>query len=120
MTLSFEAAEQLRAAGFLDYEIEQYATAVDSESKPQPPIDISQPVWQRAMKSRRDWVEDKISRNWTEAEIREELMNYYRRGEKRSPWDFLRIEYRPPTRIDYREAIRRRAQARVAAVLGRY
>jgi hypothetical protein len=120
LTLSFEAAEQLRAAGFLDYEIEQFATAVDPEGKPQPPVDITTPVWQRAMRSRRDWIEDKISRGWTETEIREELMNYYRRGEKRSPWDFLRVEYRSPQRIDYREAVRRRAQARITAVLGRY
>lgn len=72
------------------------------------------------MKSRSDWIKDKIERGWEDDEITEELRNYYRRGEKRSPFDFLRIEYKPPTKVDYREAVRRRAEARVKVALGRY
>jgi len=120
LTISYEDGQTLLAAGFLQYEVDQYAKAVDPAGNPQPAVDLSQPVWQRAMRSRRDWVEDKINRGWSEAEIQDELMNYYRRGEKRSPWDFLKIEYRSPKRLDYLEAVRRRAQARVTAVLGRY
>ena len=110
MTISFEDGQRLLRAGFVPYEVEQFATAVTPEGLPQPPIDLEGDVWLRVMKSRRDWVNDKIERGWEDEEITNAIMDYYRRNEERSPWDFLKQEYRSPTRIDYKEAIRRRAR----------
>lgn len=120
MTLSFDDAAKLRTSGFLDYEIEQFASAVDSERKPQPPIELDKPIWQRVMASRRRWVDDLIGRDWTSEEIDEELMNYYRRKAERSPWDFLKLEYASKAKVDYRAAIRRRAREEITAALGKY
>ena len=120
MTLSFDDAARLRTSGFLDWEIEQFASATDAKGKLQPPIDLNAPVWQAAMKSRGDWVDDKIARGWTKEEIDGEIMGYYWRKAERSPFDFLKLEYAPPTKVDYREALRRRLEGEVAATLGRY
>lgn len=114
MTISLEDGERLRLAGFLEYEIEQFAAAVDPEGKPQPAINLDTPVWQRVLKSRRDWIDDKVKRGWSDEDITESMMDYYRKSEKRTPWDFLKAEYRPPTRVDYRAAIRRRAREEIA------
>jgi len=114
LTISFEDGERLRLAGFIPTEIEAFATAVTPEGLPQPAIDLEGDVWQRVMKSRRDWVNDKIERGWEDEEITNAIMDYYRRNEERSPWDFLRVEYRPPEKIDYKEAIRRRARETTA------
>ena len=119
MTLSFDDAAKLKTSGFTDYEIEVFATAVDTEGKPQPPIELGKPVWQRVMKSRRDWVDDKINKGWTVEEIEGELMGYYKRKAERSPWDFLKIEYVSKAKVDYRAAVRRRAREEIAE-LGRY
>jgi hypothetical protein len=60
------------------------------------------------------WIRDLRARGWTDEEIERELHAYYMRDTKRSPWDFIRVEYRPPRRKDfrdYREAARTRAEA---------
>ena len=120
MTISLEDAHRLTAAGFVDSEVEAYATATDPKGNPQPPIDLNSPAWQAALKSRREWIEDKVDRGWSPEEINAEILGYYARGAKRNPWDFLKIEYKDPQKVDYRAAVRRRAKARVTAVLGKY
>ncbi len=119
MTISFEDAKRLEAAGFLEYEIAAFALAIDGEGKPQPPVILDSPVWLRVLASRREWVDDKIERGWTDEQITETLMDYYRRKEERTPWDFLKAEYRPPMKVDYTAAIRRRAQMEVAELMRR-
>ena len=121
MTISLRDAELLRHAGFLEQEIEQIASAVTAKGEPQPPIDITSPIWTAVMESRREWWLDKIGRGWTESEITNELQNYYRRDKSRNPFDFIRAEYRPPTkRKDYLELIRKRAAAQIAGELEGY
>lgn len=113
MSLSIADATRLREAGFLQGEIEELSEAKDTSGKDQPPILLDSPVWQAVMKSRQEWWVDKVNRNWTEEDIQREIMGYYERDEKRSPWDFLKAEYRPPKKVDYIEARRKRAEAQV-------
>ncbi|HEC64168.1 MAG TPA: hypothetical protein ENI23_02610 [bacterium] len=119
MTLSFEDAERLQNAGFIPYEIEEFSSAITSDGQLQPPIDLNSPVWTAVIKSRNDWLIDKITRGWSQDEIENSIMSYYAAKRERSPWDFLRAEYHPPTKIDYKSAIRRRAQS-TTAELKRY
>ena len=114
MTLSFEDAERLRLAGFIEFELEEFSTATTPSGQPQPAIDLDGEVWQRVLESRRDWTTDKIVRGWTRDEIENVIMEYYLTKEGRSPWDFLKIEYRPPEKLDYKAAIRRRAGEEIA------
>lgn len=120
MTISQSDAELLASAGFTNREIMELANAKTLKGADQPPININSPAWQRVLESRRQWWTDKLERGWEEGDIIREIENYYKRDEKRTPFDFLRAEYRPPKRIDYMEAIRRRHQAQIHGELDGY
>lgn len=95
----------LRNAGFIDIELQKFESA---DAFPNGPLE-NFPAWMTMMDSRREWVEDKINRGWTEDEIERELANYYRHDSRRTPFDFLRAEYRPPKKSrDYQNMITRR------------
>jgi len=99
-------------AGFLPEEARELTygsrgVAIDAEA-----VFRSKPG-RAARRSRREWVDSLLGQGWTIDEIEREARAYYTRDTRRSPWDFIRIEYRPPTKKDYREAARRRAEAEV-------
>lgn len=48
---------------------------------------------------RKKWIAMLIKRGWNHKQIRDEIANYYTRGKKRSPWDFIRKEYQPVGKI---------------------
>jgi len=120
LSISSEAAQQLLDAGFLGSEVQDIAEAKTSDGKDQPPIDINSPIWQSVMKSRRDWWQDKRDRGWSEEEIITELMNYYRRDKSRTPYDFIRAEYKPPKKVDYIEIVRSRNRAQIIGEIDGY
>ncbi len=116
MSLSQADAKRLTAAGFLQHEIDELAGAKDPSGKDQPAINLSSPIWQATLKSRQDWWIDKINRNWTEDDIHREIIGYYEKNSERSPWDFLKAEYKPPKKVDYIEARRRKAEAQISEI----
>lgn len=120
MSISEADAMRLRHAGFLESEIMKLAEAKTSKGEDQPPVNLSSPAWTRVLESRREWWIDKVDRGWTTHEIVAELENYYRRDSKRTPFDFLRAEYRPPKKLDYLEIVRRRHKEEIESELGRY
>lgn len=68
---------------------------------------------------RGDWIRSLRDRGWSNKEIIREARAYYIRDTKRSPWDFIRAEYKPRQRKDfrdYRTAARARAKAKVKAL----
>jgi hypothetical protein len=106
LSISLGDAERLHRAGFLDAEIEEFSSAQDSLGRNQPPINLSSPVWQSVLRSRRDWTDERLRRGWTPEEIENEIKRYYRMRDTRSPWDFIKAEYRPRARVDYLSRIR--------------
>jgi len=109
MTISMEDYERLERAGFLEFEILGLANATDAAGNPQPPIDLGSPAWQVLLKSRKDWIDDKIERGWEKDEYTREIRAYYERDKKRTPFDWLKEEYKPKKKkADYLEARRRR------------
>ena len=62
--------------------------------------------------NRQRWIRGLLDNGWTMDEIMAVVEDYYARDSKRSPWDFIRAEYQPPVKKDYREAARRRAEGR--------
>ena len=121
MSISQSDAERLMHAGFLPSEIRAIAEAKTANGGDQPPIDTSSPIWQAVMESRSKWWRDKLDREWKETDIIRELENYYKRDERRSPFDFIRAEYRPPTkRKDYLEIVRKRHAAQIMGELEGY
>ena len=120
MALSFDDAARLKEAGFLDYEIEKIAAAETVDGKGQPPVDLSSPVWQRTLESRRAWVDDKVNKGWSQEEIERNIMDYYARGARRNPWDFIKAEYKPIKKRDFWIEIRERNKRKIKATLRDY
>ena len=120
MTLSLEDGALLQAAGFTEWEIAKLAEAETIEGKTQPPVELGTSLWQRVLTSRRDWIDDKISRGWSRDEITENIADYYARSPKRNPFDFLKAEYKPRLKRDFYAEIRGRNQRKVKATLKEY
>ena len=120
MSISQHDAIRLRQAGFLEHEIQELANAKTVDGKDQPPINLDAAAWQAVLKSRSEWWTDKVDRGWSEDEITNELSNYYKRDRKRTPFDFLRAEYKPPRKADYISIIRKRHEQEIKEELEGY
>jgi len=114
MTISIGDANILRRNHFTDAEIDDLSNAVTPDGKPQPPVDINSPVWRAVIASRRSWYMGRVRKGWKRDRINSTIDSYYRRGSKRSIYDFLKAEYQPKKVIDYMSAIKRRARNRAA------
>ena len=113
MPLSIEDARTLRRSGFIAWEVKKYDEAVAPDGTPQV-INLQTKTWQAAIASRRAWVSDKIRRGWPKAQIAGAIMGYYIMKKERNPFDFIKIEYKPPKKLtDYQEATKKRVEQRV-------
>lgn len=120
MTISSNDAENLRRAGFTEYELDLLANAKTPDGKDQPAIKIDGPAWQSSLRSRRQWYDDRIANGWTEQQIINAVFSYYAADKKRTPFDFLKIEYRPRKRVDYYAIMGENKKLHVEEVLGEY
>lgn len=110
-----EAYMRLRSAGFLNMEIREIFSAGNC-----PELFGTEP-FKAMLRSRRKWLRDMVRRGNSKGQIIDAIKKYYSK-EERSPFDFLRKEYKPPLRVDfktYREAARKRAQRQVKTLYKR-
>ena len=84
---------RLRNAGFIEEEIDAIDKAVDPSGNPQP-TDIDSTGWRMAMASRKSWISNKQRKGWTKKDIYAALRGYYKRKDRRTPFDFVSEEYR--------------------------
>lgn len=114
MPLTNEDKYRLRRVGFLEEEIRAFDEAVDPAGKPQK-INLDTGTWRDAMRSRLAWLRNMKRVGIPDDRIAAGIRRYYRMGSGRSPWDFLKIEYRPPRRLtDYQIALKSRQKAQVS------
>lgn len=110
-TVSYtKAITQLIAHGFVASEIREFLGAGNA-----PGLFATEP-FKAMLKSRDKWRADRRRAGWTDTQIRKAVVGYYDK-KKNSPFDFLRLEYRSPLKVDmksYREAARRRAKRNTA------
>lgn len=67
--------------------------------------------WREAMAWRMEWIAALREKGWSYEKIRKAIEEY-RRKPGRSPWDFIRKEYKPKLKVqDFGSARRRRAEA---------
>ena len=111
-----ENADLLRNAGFTENEIQQFDEAPNF---PQDSL-IGHPAWMTMIENRQEWVRDKIQRGWQKDEIENEIMNYYLRDLQRTPFDFLKAEYKPPKKHDYMDMIRKRHEVQISGDIQDY
>ena len=103
--LTYEQSEQLKAAGFTDWEIGQFSEGRTPDGTSQPQIDLNGDTWKNAMETRRSWTEQLIKKGWTQQEITKNIYDQYNRDPKSSPWDFLKTEYKPPQKAPYKSTL---------------
>lgn len=100
---------RLRRAGFVDYEIAQLNWAVAIDGTPQA-INLKAQAWEATLSTRRKWIDSLRAQKWTDQQIFDNIMHFYTSDKGRTPWDFLKAEYKPPVRTDYAKARRERAR----------
>lgn len=109
MPLSQKAVQQLFKAGFIQEEILEFNKGVMPNGEPMPLAKIvkSEP-WKAMLKARANWWKmalrpaNRGGLGLTVIGARQVIKNYYKPkwGSKdRSPWEFLRVEYRPPNKM---------------------
>ncbi|KKM27848.1 hypothetical protein LCGC14_1570600 [marine sediment metagenome] len=75
-----------------------------------------------ARRFRIEIIRQQLAMGWTKKQIRDNIIEFYRKGRKVDPWEHIRAEYKPRKRvdfIDYRDRIRVRAKARQRRLLKR-
>lgn len=119
MPLRRGQAQRLREAGFLESEIRKISRARAPDGSLQQ-TDIDGIAWQKTLESRKRWVGQRLDEGWSKEEIRRRILRYYKRKAGRSPFDFLKLEYKPPQKLtDFQYALKLRARARVSRTFGR-
>lgn len=101
--LPFEATEFLTAKGGKDHDVEIDIRAM-----------VTSGPFRDMLNSRLDWINTVKAQGWKKKKIGQALIDYYKLKAGRSPFDFLKIEYKPPKKLsDYAAAIKLRANSRI-------
>ena len=118
--LSAKEKSILKSSGFLPNEIEAFDTAKTPDGEKQKLAFDSAPFMSMIM-SRVKWITDLKERGWSNSQIINQIRRYYHMKSGRSPFDFLKLEYKPPKKIDFIEAskTRTRVKTRVSNTFGK-
>ena len=109
---------RLRSAGFMPWEITEFAEAKAIDNTPQV-IDLTSETWKQAIETRENWIKSlkhysrtKLNRNLTYTDINRLLVNWLNQDKTRTPFDLIKAEYKPPKMLtDYQSARKKRAVA---------
>lgn len=119
MPLNRHQKEFLLDAGFLPSEVRKFSRARTPDGGYQT-IDFSGATWQNTISSRRNWVRRRLDAGWTKDEIRRAILRYYKRRAGRTPYDFLRIEYKKPRKLtDSEFIVKMKSRIRISKKFGR-
>ncbi|MFA5048937.1 MAG: hypothetical protein WC516_07990 [Patescibacteria group bacterium] len=128
MALNRIQKKMLREDGFLISEIRAFSGATggnigagDSERHiVKQDVTFNSKPFLAMRKSRRRYIKDLKQLGWTDMEIKTKLVEYYRKGSGRSPFDWLKLEYQPARKLtDFQDSIRRKIRSRVSRTLGK-
>jgi len=119
-TLNRAQKEYMYKHGWLIKEIQAFANARTPDGKRMQNFDFMAAPFQSMLKSREQYVNKLKNLGWDDTQIRQRInMLYIRQRGKTSPWDFLKIEYRPPTKLsDNAWATKLKAKLRISRTLG--
>ena len=116
MSMSMKNQLRLRSAGFMPWEISEFAEAKAIDNTPQV-IDLTSATWKQAIETRENWIKSlkhysrtKLNRNLTYTDINRLLVNWLNQDKTRTPFDLIKASYKPPHQIsDYKMARKKRA-----------
>ena len=108
--LGAQQAKTLRGVGFTQYEVDEFNNAVAPDGLPQS-IDLESATWHCMMISRKEFIMDMIKHGLTTIKIEKLINDYYKMDRDRSPFDFVKKEYKPPRGLtNYQKARAARAK----------
>ena len=118
MAMNLKSQLRLRSAGFMPWEITEFAEALAPDKTPQV-IDLTSETWKQAIETRENWIKSlkhysrtKLNRNLTYTDINRLLVNWLNQDKTRTPFDLIKAEYSPKkTLTDYQSARKKRAVA---------
>ncbi len=119
-TLTRSQKEYMYRAGFLIREISAFANAKTPDGKTLQDFQfMSEPV-QDMIRARMEYVKKLQQQGWNDLQVRQRInMLYNRKRGKASPWDFLKIEYRPEKKMsDAMWSNMLKCKGRIARTLG--
>ena len=121
MPLSMRDSLRLRQVGFTQSEVDEFKNAVAVDGSPQT-INLDTATWHNMMISRKDWIMDMHTEEGLDLpEIEARIDEYYMMDRERSPFDFVKREYKPPRALsDYQKARTNRAKAQTDRLYKRY
>ena len=67
-------------------------------------------------------IQEQLKAGWTRQQIRDNIIDYYKKSRKLDPWEHIRAEYKPTVKTsgaDYRDKVRARAKAKQQRLLRR-
>jgi hypothetical protein len=110
----------LHMVGFTDREIQSYGSALDPAGNPQPPINLGDEAWQKAVNERQQWLSDiqeahvrATGNKYNRRQLDNIIDSFYDKDPEFSPWDWFKKEYQRMDKktglTDYVEAARQRA-----------
>jgi len=106
--------------GWLLSEIKAFSNARTPDGKRMQNLDFMSAPFQAMLKSRDQYVNKLKTLGWNDMQIRQRInMLYTSKRGKASPWDFLKIEYKPPTKLsDNVWATKLKSKLRISRKLG--
>jgi len=118
MSMRMRDQLKLRSAGFMPWEISEFAEALAPDKTPQV-IDLNSATWKQAIETRENWIKSlkhysktKLNRNLTYTDINRLLVNWLNQDKTRTPFDLIKAEYAPKAVLtDYQSARKKRAVA---------
>ena len=119
-TLNQAQKEYMYLHGWLISEIKAFANARTPDGKKMQDFDFNAAPFQAMLKSRNEYFSKLRKLGWNNLQIRQRInMLYTSKRGKASPWDFLKIEYKPPTKLsDSVWATKLKSKLRISRKLG--
>ena len=117
--LNYTQKQYMLRKGFLPYEVKAFADAKTPNGKQQN-LDFHSKPFQSMISERERYIHKLAMKGFTPMQSRQRIeMLYKAKRGKASPWDFLKIEYRPQKKVtDTVWATMLKAKQRIARTLG--
>ncbi len=124
-SFSYTERKMLIAQGFTWDEIKALETAINPAGALQPLPDLSSPAWVAAIHRRHefaDMVRHEFIMDYNRRmprQVYNHIINHwYLKNKKRTPFDWLKVEYKPKLKVDFKNAAIERAKHKAAGKIG--
>lgn len=110
-SLNRDQKKELRTKGFLQWEIDQIDKGY---------VNYDSYTFRGMLRSRKQWLDSMRAVGWTDKQIGERIRHWYQIKKERSPFDWLKVEYKPGFKLTIKQLAKQLEIRRsVSRVFGR-